>query len=258
MDDKIIKLAMPGHDKVLVELKQRYEKVRLKKCFVVCWYGPWPVYFQVYLNSCSYNKGWNWIIFTDTDITNYNVPDNVEVVYRTLVELKDLFEKKLSIRFGKLKPYKLCDFKPSYGLIFEEYLKSYDYWGFCDIDLIWGNLNSIFPDGIISKYDKFLTKGHMTLFKNSEKNKYLFQKEICRYVDYRIILSSKYNWGFDETGRFSIDKIIDKEPFYRCYRDMALIADISPYHDGMYIENNGEMKKIQYAVFNGGGGICEA
>ena len=38
---------------------------------------------------------------------------------------------------------------------------------------------------------------------------------------------------------------------------MALIADISPYHDGMYIENNGEMKKIQYAVFNGGG-ICEA
>lgn len=42
--------------------------LKLKKCFVICWYGPWPVYFQLYLNSCSYNKEWNWIIFTDTNI----------------------------------------------------------------------------------------------------------------------------------------------------------------------------------------------
>lgn len=77
------------------------------------------------------------------------MPYNVEVIYKTLEELKDLFEKKLSIRIENLQPYKLCDFRPSYGLVFEEYLESYDYWGFCDIDLIWGNLSFIFPDKMI-------------------------------------------------------------------------------------------------------------
>ena len=38
------------------------------------------------------------------------------------------------------RPYKLCDFKPAYGFIFGEYLKEYDYWGHCDIDIVWGDL----------------------------------------------------------------------------------------------------------------------
>ena len=37
--------------------------------------------------------------------------------------------------------YKLTDFKPAYGEIFQDYIIQYDFWGFTDIDLIYGDSN---------------------------------------------------------------------------------------------------------------------
>ena len=41
---------------------------------------------------------------------------------------------------GVNSPYKLCDYKPVYGLIFDEDLQDYDFWGHCDVDLIFGDI----------------------------------------------------------------------------------------------------------------------
>ena len=44
------------------------------------YFGKLPVNFNLWLNSCSYNKDFYFIVFTD-DKTVYNIPNNVEIIY---------------------------------------------------------------------------------------------------------------------------------------------------------------------------------
>lgn len=78
-------------------------------------------------------------LFTD-DRTLYEYPNNVKAFYFTTDGLKDIFGKNYDFKIAIDNPYKFCDFKPAYGEIFADYLKGYDFWGHCDIDLLWGNI----------------------------------------------------------------------------------------------------------------------
>jgi hypothetical protein len=37
-------------------------------------------------------------------------------------------------------PYKLCDYKPLYARIFSELVAPYDYWGWGDLDVLYGDI----------------------------------------------------------------------------------------------------------------------
>ena len=52
-------------------------------------------------------------------------------------------------------PYKLCDYKPAYGEIFAPELSGYDFWGYGDMDLVFGDLRAYFTEDKLRKYDKF-------------------------------------------------------------------------------------------------------
>ena len=68
------------------------------------------------------------------------MPQNVKIVRCTFGELKEKFQKKLDVPLVLENAYKLCDYKQFYGYLFSEYLCGYDYWGYCDCDLIFGNI----------------------------------------------------------------------------------------------------------------------
>ena len=70
-------------------------------------------------------------------------------------------EKKLGFHVSLDQSYKLCDFKPAYGFLFEEYLQGYQFWGHCDIDTIMGNLSKLLTDELLNQYDKLFCMGHM-------------------------------------------------------------------------------------------------
>lgn len=70
--------------------------------------------------------GYKWIVFTD-DQTIRNWPDNVLRVFMTFDELKELIQSKFDFEIKIIEPHKLCDYKPAYGYIFEEYLEEADY-----------------------------------------------------------------------------------------------------------------------------------
>src|SRR4249919_4076040 len=103
--------------------------------FVVPYFGKWPLWFPAHLQSCKYNPSIRWIFLTDCGIPS-TVPDNVEFVRSSLREFEKLFERKTGVRASVAVPYKLCDYKPAYGLVFEYYLAGFDFWGCCDIDVI--------------------------------------------------------------------------------------------------------------------------
>lgn len=81
-------------------------------------------------------------------------------------EFKRFAQKKFKEKLALEYPKKLCDFKPTYGYLFEDLIGQYSYWGYCDIDTIMGNLDEQLPLSFLNKYDKIFSLGHMVLFKN--------------------------------------------------------------------------------------------
>ena len=46
-----------------------------------------------------------------------------------------------SMRFMLEKwPRLVAEYKPAFGSIFEQYLSAYSHWGYCDLDMVLGNL----------------------------------------------------------------------------------------------------------------------
>ena len=171
-----------------------------KIVFILPYFGKMPNYFRLFLNSCKYNAHFNWIIFTD-DHSDYNYPSNVKVVYLSFSEMKKHIQNKFEFEICLDKPYKLCDFKPAYGYIFEEYISDYDFWGHCDCDLIFGDLGKFITKDILENHDKIFHFGHLTIYRNNEENNQRFKLPLNGEKIYRKAFSSKGAHIFDEGNK---------------------------------------------------------
>ena len=115
-----------------------------------------------------------------------------------------------------MSPYKLCDFKPSYGLIFEDYIKDYDYWAHSDPDLIFGNIYKFIKKPAEEGDDRIFNRGHLSFYKNDDKMNHLFMQSSKKFgVTYKDIFKTNYICHFDE-GPF-LDQLI-KEANCKYYR----------------------------------------
>jgi len=143
--------------------------------FICPYFGKLPEdYFQLWLNSCEVNEFCEWLIFTD-DCTNYEYPPNITPIYLEFDEFRELIQKKFSFSIALDNPYKLCDYKPLYGYIFEEKIRDSEFWGYCDIsDCIFGNLKKFLTSEILEQYDKINYLGHMTIYRNDYRLNRLF------------------------------------------------------------------------------------
>jgi hypothetical protein len=180
------------------------------------YFGPWPNWFDFYLQSCGSNGSIDWHFFTDNPEPK-NHPKNVRFVKTTLADFNKLASQKLGFATTVKKYIKVCDFRPAFGVIFDDYIKDYDFWGYGDIDTIYGNIRKFFTDDILSRcdivttYESFLA-GPFTLFKNY-RTKYLYRKN----PDHEKIFTSQDYLGFDENGpkngaEWKTDKIFNIKP----------------------------------------------
>ncbi|HLU84260.1 MAG TPA: DUF6625 family protein [Vicingaceae bacterium] len=136
---------------------------------IVPYIGKWPFWFDAYLISIAKNPTINWLFITDCEIP-VEYPENVTFVKTTQEE----FNRKIDTFFTTtipLTPRKICDLRPAFGDLFSNYLDGYDYWGYCDMDIVWGDIRSFISQDDLNKYDiissrKNNTSGHFTIFKN--------------------------------------------------------------------------------------------
>lgn len=149
--------------------------------FVIVYFGALPFWLPAFLRSCQLNHEVEWVIFTDAVIPN-SVPANVQFEKMDLLSFNDLCSRKMGIKINVLPSflYKLTDFKPVYGKIFEDYLKGYEFWGHCDIDVVWGDIRKFFTDDILANYDIITSRpmkisGHCCLYRNNAELKNLYQ-----------------------------------------------------------------------------------
>jgi len=169
--------------------------------FVITFIGKFPWYFPYFLHSCRYNPSIDFIILSDNKTIPTTLPPNVKLIHYTIEQFNADASKALKFNVVVEHAYKLCDFKPAYGFIFFELIKEYDFWGYCDIDIIWGNIRSFMTEEILNEYDvisarhDYLT-GCFSLFRNNKDIRELFMQS----KDYQKIFISNENFFFDETN----------------------------------------------------------
>ena len=151
----------------------------MKVAVILPYYGKFPNYFTLFLNSCSYNKKIDFLIFTD-NLYEDEYPNNIKFINLSFIEMQKLAQDKLGFKIELRNPYKLCDLKPAYGIVFSEYLKEYYYWGFGDIDLIYGDLQKFLFELINKSFDIIsfrneIISGSLSFFRNTKNINTLYQ-----------------------------------------------------------------------------------
>jgi hypothetical protein len=168
---------------------------------LICYIGKLPWYFDYFVFSCSYNPTIDFFIISNDTSFKKPLPNNITLINKSLSEISEIATKKMGFEININHSYKLCDFKPAYGLIFEDLIKKYDFWGFGDIDVIYGNIRNFITKNLLENFDLISvrpdwTPGCFLLFKNEKKMNLLFKKS----KDYEKVFTSDIHFCFDETN----------------------------------------------------------
>lgn len=239
-----------------------------KCCFIIPYFGKFNNYFPLFVKSCSYNLDFNWLIITD-DESIPEMPENIRVLNWSFSEMQQFVNERFHQEVALMRPYKLCDLKPMYGFLFEEYLSDFMFWGYCDVDIVVGNLRHFITDELLSHYDKLFCLGHMTLIKNTKQHNRVFMNVIHNEVYYKKVLSNEKIMVFDEeyTDNVNINTLFKavglniyeydysmnpciKWPWFRRVEKVGKEVNgnvhgyiTEPYRDAVYLWDKGHIKR---------------
>ncbi len=179
-------------------VRSKVVKLKKKISILICYFGKFPWYFGYFIHSCKYNSKVDFLLVTDI-LIHIDLPSNVRVVNKSLNDIAERAEQKFGIPVVITDPYKLCDFKPAYGYIFSELIEGYDFWGYADIDVVFGNIRHFITDEILLNYDviscrhDYLT-GVFCLYRNCHQINTLFMQS----KDYQKMLTRTDFFSFCE------------------------------------------------------------
>ncbi len=164
------------------------------------YFGPWPWWMPLFLATCGHNPSIQWLLFGDHEL-RYACPENVQFEFMSLSS----FNALASTRLGwpqAIKPdymMKICDLRPAFGAIFADSIDNYDYWGHCDLDVLWGDMDRFLHEALTNEADIITSRsqritGHFTLFRNTERTNAMYQ----RMHRFRALASDSTYHSFDE------------------------------------------------------------
>lgn len=162
---------------------------------ILAYFGKFPNYFHLFLQSCYNNPNVDFIFFTDN---NYQSQHNVTFVHYQWAEFVNFIQTKFDFNIRLDNPYKLCDFKPAYGYIFEDIIQNYEYWGYCDCDLIFGDLSLLNPY-LEEKHERIGVWAHLMIYKNNyDVNRWFINLHDYKVPSFQEIIQNPQCQFFDE------------------------------------------------------------
>ncbi len=213
---------------------------------ISCYFGKLPEHFPVFLKSIERNPTIDFLLITDCNVEN--LPPNFRVHNCTFHEMRDRLQGLFDFPIVLDRPYKLCDYKPVWGLAFSEYLVGYDFWGYCDLDMIFGDIRAFLPDSVREKYDKIYKLGHLTYYRNTDENNSRYSLD--NWLTYKDAFTTSDIVAFDEIA--GMQSIFDRHGFSTYFsRDYADITyrkvqfTLSYFHVPQeLIQNNNYEKQV--------------
>ena len=182
--------------------------------FLIPYLGKWPHWMEFFLESVRANDQVHfWLVGAELP-ENLSIPPNVFTRPMDVSEIEGRLSKTFSQVVKLQDSHKLCDFRPAYGLAYQDILGEYDYWGYCDIDLLFGNLDPVLnllesqqPD-IFSGWGSHQVVGHFTIMRNADSINQIFYQ-----IDDWEERLKKNSITFADEGGISV--AISKNPWIR-------------------------------------------
>lgn len=190
--------CLKGVSKLKTTMKTKYNYV-----VFLPYFGKLPAMFDLWSQSCGYNSQFLFVVFTN-DTYAGTLPENVRIKQMSFREMQSLVQSKFNFPISLESPYKLCDYKPAFGYIFQDYLEKCSYWGCCDMDLVFGDIAQFLPQ---QNYDKISHLGHLCLYRNLPEINKAFMLKSTHPINYKDIFSSNVHFAFDEDYDFGINAI---------------------------------------------------
>ena len=160
------------------------------------YFGTLPPQYNMWRYSALYNVDIDFLFFTDCNVES---APNIRVHKMCFAEFKKIVQNAFNFPIILDRPYKLCEYKQAYGYILQDYIKGYDFWGFGDLDLIYGDIRSFLTDDVLQH--KFLLGwGHLTLLHNDQDTNTYFMKQMDGYQNYKDAFTTSKITFFDEYG----------------------------------------------------------
>ena len=137
----------------------------MKKIVILTTYfGIFNNYFLLWLNSVEKNESIEFVLITDNEVKQ--VPRNMNVIKMKFTDIQkkitDFFPFPVVCDTG----YKMSEYQVIFGMLFSDLINEYDFWGYCETDLILGNLRNFLTEEKLDRYDKIYYLGHLTLYRN--------------------------------------------------------------------------------------------
>lgn len=190
---------------------------------IVPYFGKLPSFYPMWEKSVLYNDSIDFVLLTDD--LSVSSKENLKVIQISFDDYRKHIQSKFPFDINLKKPYKLCDFKPAIGHCFPEIIKNYDFWGYCDLDLTFGDIRKFITNQILCDFDKIFITAHFSLFRNTPKMVSLFMDngEFPEY-NYQEAFTATQSCYFDEFRGMEIKCLRNNIKVYSC----EMIADYNP------------------------------
>lgn len=206
----------------------------IKKIFITPYFGNFPEWMDKYtkhFEEVLRPKGYDWLL--DTDLEGF----------------KKRVKNKLGVDYPGLPGTgKVWDYRGALGLLYEEEIKSYPWWGHQDFDMVYGDVDKWVTDEFLAKLDVHsnhisYVNGCWTLYRNKPQINQLFLG--CDWKKYMVSSPEPNGWiesafsrqlersGFPYKYTFWQGNPYDNNPILK-FENGKLYQDIK--HDGNWEE----------------------
>jgi len=198
---------------------------------IICvYFGRWPAWINFFVESCKWNPSVHWRIYTDCG-EPANCADNVTYVPVSFDDYAANARARLGVGFEPTNAYKICDLKPAFGLLHEAEIAGYPFFGYGDLDVIYGNIETFYralrdPYDVISTHPE-RASGHFLVLRNTRALRRAFEL----IPDYAQLLASPRHTGIDESGYTPVLKQVagERALFVERY---STVLSWRGWHDG--------------------------
>lgn len=159
------------------------------------YFGKLPAQYGMWRASALRNPSVDFMFFTDAQV---EPAPNIIVHKMQFQDFRKLIQDVIEFPVVLDRPYIMCDFKPVYGEALQAYIGKYDYWGYGDLDLVYGDLRTFLTDEVLSSHLFFLGYGHLTLYHNDAATNAYYREIVPGYQDYHEAFTTPVQTFFDE------------------------------------------------------------
>ncbi|WP_278985268.1 DUF6625 family protein [Segatella bryantii] len=191
-----------------------------KIAIVTTYHGCFPNTINFWIKSVELNPTIDFLLFTDLPVNN--PPRNLKIIPKSFEEIVKIAQSNFDFKISCSRPYKYPDYRPAFGEIFADYLKDYDFWGYSEHDMLYGDLRAFFTDQLLNQFDRFLGNGHLSIYRNRYDINMAYKE--CPHPNYKMVYTNDRNFYFEEY--FGTSYYWDKKKHNRFFQKPEAFDDV--------------------------------